>query len=171
MPGTPNTTLISLIEIKADSELQKAGHLLTPLCQRLSFDLDKVVPLRQDRRCCDDTYFYFHFLASTLLEDEAGQPFPDADAALQHAKTLAAQFSNGGHLTGTILVAKDTMPKNPPPPTCSKCSRPMHFMPVKTGGRKFRCINCDVADPLKLPEGRRVEADQIKVAMSETEPT
>jgi hypothetical protein len=171
MPGTPNTTLISLIEIKADSELQKAGHLLTPLCQRLSFDLDKVVPLRQDRRCCDDTYFYFHFLASTLLEDEAGQPFPDADAALQHAKTLAAQFSNGGHLTGTILVAKDTMPKNPPPPTCSKCSRPMHFMPVKTGGRKFRCINCDVADPLKLPEGRRVEADQIKVAMSATEPT
>jgi uncharacterized protein DUF6894 len=115
MPGTPNTTLISLIEIKADSELQKAGHLLTSLCQRLSFDLDKVVfptattqPLRQDRRCRDDTYFYFHFLASTLLEDESGQPFPDADAALQHAKTLAAQFSNGGHLTGTILVAKDS---------------------------------------------------------------
>jgi hypothetical protein len=114
MPGTPNTTLVSSIEITSDSELQHAAYLLTTLCQRLSFDLDKVVfptattqPLRQDRRSFDDTYFYFHFLAKTLLEDEAGQPFPDADAALQHAKTLAAQFSEGGHLTGTILVAKD----------------------------------------------------------------
>jgi hypothetical protein len=114
MPGTPNATPISLIEIEGDSELQNAGYLLTSLCQRLSFDLETVVfptartqALRQDRRSCDDTYFYFHFLAKTLLEDEAGQPFPDADAALQHAKTLAAQFSEGGHLTGTILVAKD----------------------------------------------------------------
>jgi hypothetical protein len=29
----------------------------------------------------------------------------------------------------------------------------MHFMLVKTGGRRFRCIDCDVATPLKLPEG------------------
>jgi hypothetical protein len=114
MPGTPNTTLISLIEIKGDSELQHAGYLLTSLCQRLSPDLEKAVfstartqALRQDRRSCDDTHFYFHFMAKTLLEDEAGQSFPDADAALQHAKTLAAQFSESGHLTGTILVAKD----------------------------------------------------------------
>ncbi len=28
----------------------------------------------------------------------------------------------------------------------------MRFMLVKTGGRKFRCIECDVPDPLKLPE-------------------
>jgi hypothetical protein len=25
----------------------------------------------------------------------------------------------------------------------------MRFMIVKTGGRKFRCIDCDVPDPLK----------------------
>jgi hypothetical protein len=114
MPGTPNTSLISLIEFERDSELQNAGHLLTSLCQRLSFDLENVVfstartqALRQDRRSCDDTYFYFHFMAKTLLEDEAGKSFPDPDAALQYAKTLAAQFSESGHLTGTILVAKD----------------------------------------------------------------
>jgi hypothetical protein len=28
----------------------------------------------------------------------------------------------------------------------------MHFMLVKTGGRKFRCIDCDVPAPLKLPD-------------------
>jgi hypothetical protein len=36
------------------------------------------------------------------------------------------------------------MPKNPPPPDCPKCSKPMRFMLVKTGGRKFRCVDCDV---------------------------
>jgi hypothetical protein len=41
-----------------------------------------------------------------------------------------------------------TMPKNPPPPTCSKCNKPMRFMPAKMGGRKFRCIDCEVPDLL-----------------------
>jgi hypothetical protein len=44
------------------------------------------------------------------------------------------------------------MAKNSPPPTCPKCHKPMHFMLVKTGGRKFRCIDCDVPDPLRSPE-------------------
>jgi hypothetical protein len=44
------------------------------------------------------------------------------------------------------------MPKNPPPPICSKCNKPMRFTLVKKGGRKFRCIDCDVPDPLQLPE-------------------
>jgi len=34
--------------------------------------------------------------------------------------------------------------KNSPPPTCTKCGKPMRFMLVKTGGRKFRCIDCDI---------------------------
>jgi hypothetical protein len=38
------------------------------------------------------------------------------------------------------------MLKNLPPPICPKCSEPMRFMLVKTGGRKFRCIDCDVPD-------------------------
>jgi hypothetical protein len=44
------------------------------------------------------------------------------------------------------------MPKNTPPPICPKCSRPMRFVLVKTGGRKFRCVDCDVTGLLKLPE-------------------
>jgi hypothetical protein len=44
------------------------------------------------------------------------------------------------------------MAKNTPPPLCLKCSKPMSFMLVKTGGRKFRCIHCDVPAPLKAPE-------------------
>jgi hypothetical protein len=28
----------------------------------------------------------------------------------------------------------------------------MKFMLVKSGGRKFRCIDCDMPDPLRLPE-------------------
>jgi hypothetical protein len=28
----------------------------------------------------------------------------------------------------------------------------MRFMLVKSGGRKFRCIDCDVAGPLQSPE-------------------
>ena len=45
-----------------------------------------------------------------------------------------------------------TMPRNPPPPTCLQCSKPMRFMLVEKGGRKFRCIDCDGPDPLQLPE-------------------
>ena len=33
------------------------------------------------------------------------------------------------------------MPKNPPPPVCPKCGVSMHFVIVKTGGRKFKCVN------------------------------
>lgn len=42
------------------------------------------------------------------------------------------------------------MPKNTPPPICPKCSRPMRFVLVKTEGRKFRCVDCDVTGLLKL---------------------
>jgi hypothetical protein len=54
------------------------------------------------------------------------------------------------------------MPKNPAPPMCSKCSKPMRFMLVKTGGRKFRCIDCDVPDPLKLPEVAQLFKGELK---------
>jgi hypothetical protein len=44
------------------------------------------------------------------------------------------------------------MPKNPPPPSCPKCHKPMHFVLVKTGGRKFCCIDCEMQDPLVVAE-------------------
>lgn len=48
------------------------------------------------------------------------------------------------------------MPKNPPPPICPKCRKPMHFVTVKTGGRKFRCIDCEVPDPLQATKGAKL---------------
>jgi hypothetical protein len=36
------------------------------------------------------------------------------------------------------------MPQNV---TCLKCHKPMHFV-VETDGRKFRCADCDMADPV-----------------------
>jgi hypothetical protein len=44
------------------------------------------------------------------------------------------------------------VPKNPQPPSCPKCRKPLHFMVVKTGGRKFRCIACDGVDPLRMSD-------------------
>jgi hypothetical protein len=43
------------------------------------------------------------------------------------------------------------MAKNPPPPPCPKCRKPMRFMMAKKGGRKFQCIDCDGGDPLQSP--------------------
>jgi hypothetical protein len=63
---------------------------------------------------------------------------------------LADQIDRDDATTAPEL--ETTMPKNPPPSTCSKCNKPMRFMLVKMGGRKFRCIDCDVPDPLQLPE-------------------
>ncbi|SDJ56980.1 hypothetical protein SAMN05444171_1367 [Bradyrhizobium lablabi] len=44
------------------------------------------------------------------------------------------------------------MLKNAPRPICRKCGKPMHFVIVKTGGRKFRCIRCDNIDPMQVPD-------------------
>jgi tRNA(Ile2) C34 agmatinyltransferase TiaS len=44
------------------------------------------------------------------------------------------------------------MRKNSPRPICPKCGKPMHFVIVKTGGRKFRCIKCDNIDPMQVPD-------------------
>jgi len=56
------------------------------------------------------------------------------------------------------------MPKNPPPPICPKCRKPMHFIVVKTGGRKFRCIDCDAPDPLQLPEVAKATQGNLTTA-------
>jgi predicted RNA-binding Zn-ribbon protein involved in translation (DUF1610 family) len=54
------------------------------------------------------------------------------------------------------------MPKNTPPPICRKCGEPMRFMLVKTGGRKFRCPDCDGEDPLKSPEVAQLLTGELK---------
>jgi hypothetical protein len=62
----------------------------------------------------------------------------------------------------TALELETTMPKNPPPPACSKCNKLMHFMLVRTGGRKFRCIDCDVPDPLRMPEVTKLLTGELR---------
>jgi tRNA(Ile2) C34 agmatinyltransferase TiaS len=49
-----------------------------------------------------------------------------------------------------------SMAKNTPPPHCPKCGKPMRFVLVKTGGRRFRCLDCDGEDPLKSPDVARL---------------
>jgi hypothetical protein len=44
------------------------------------------------------------------------------------------------------------MPKNPPPPTCPNCRKPMHYVVVKTGGRKFMCVQCEGVDPMRMSD-------------------
>jgi hypothetical protein len=54
------------------------------------------------------------------------------------------------------------MAKNTPPPTCKKCGKPMRFMLVKTGGRKFRCIDCDSPDPMHEPDLNKLLSGALK---------
>jgi hypothetical protein len=42
--------------------------------------------------------------------------------------------------------------RNLPPPRCLKCNRPMQWTLVKTGGRRFRCLDCDGEYLLKSPD-------------------
>jgi hypothetical protein len=45
------------------------------------------------------------------------------------------------------------MPENSTPLTCPKCRKPLHFVIiVETGDRKFQCIQCDDADPLRMSD-------------------
>jgi hypothetical protein len=47
-------------------------------------------------------------------------------------------------------VAVSVMPKNPPPPACPKCKKPMQFLLCKNiGGRRFQCLDCEGNDPLQ----------------------
>jgi hypothetical protein len=40
----------------------------------------------------------------------------------------------------------------------------MHFVLVKTGGRKFRCSDCDGEDPLKSPDVAKLFKGELKSA-------
>jgi hypothetical protein len=38
----------------------------------------------------------------------------------------------------------------------------MKFMLVKTGGRKFRCIDCDDGDPLRSPDIAKLLSGELR---------
>ena len=76
---------------------------------------------------------------------------------------IGAMDHAGGVCVGGLGVAKgDPMPKNSSPPICPKCSMPMRFVLVKTGGRKFRCVDCDVTGLLKLPEFTQLLTGELR---------
>ena len=53
--------------------------------------------------------FYFHFVAKTLIPDQAGATFADADKALLHARGMASELARSELLAGcTIVVADET---------------------------------------------------------------
>jgi hypothetical protein len=54
------------------------------------------------------------------------------------------------------------MPKNRPPPNCPKCNKPTRFMLVKTGGRKFRCVDCNGDDPLQSRKVTNLLAGELR---------
>jgi hypothetical protein len=54
------------------------------------------------------------------------------------------------------------MAKNTPPPICPKCRNPMRYLLKKTGGRKFRCIDCDGDDPLRSPEVSKLLTGELR---------
>jgi len=51
--------------------------------------------------------FYFHFVAKTLVPDEAGVSFPDAEKALRHAQVLASELARNELLAGCAIVVAD----------------------------------------------------------------
>jgi uncharacterized protein DUF6894 len=119
MPGTPHAAVV-LFGSEIDGSDRHAlrrdtGYVLSSFLQRLAFDVERLLfstarahPRHPGQTPGEAPQFHFHFMAKTLLEDDTGQPFPDADAALRHAQFLAVQLANGGHLVGSsILVARD----------------------------------------------------------------
>jgi hypothetical protein len=38
----------------------------------------------------------------------------------------------------------------------------MRFLPKKTGGRKFQCLDCDGDDPLRSPEVANLLAGELR---------
>ena len=51
--------------------------------------------------------FYFHFVAKTLLPDESGSTFPDADKAILHARKMASELARNDLLAGCAIVVAD----------------------------------------------------------------
>jgi hypothetical protein len=50
------------------------------------------------------TRFYFHFVAKTLVADQTGKTFPDADKAILHARMMASELANNDLLAGCAIV-------------------------------------------------------------------
>jgi len=100
---------------------------------------------------------------SQLLGKTLDVSFKRRDQAMVMAirwSRLADQIDLDDATTAPEL--ETAMPGNPPPPTCSQCNKPMRFMLVRMGGRRFRCIDCDGPDPLQLPEVKKLLTGELR---------
>jgi hypothetical protein len=118
MPGTPHHSpapaqSVTSAHAHKPERLSQAESELMTLLQRLSVDVERLAASRAPQGRATRLpqaapHYHFHFMAKTLMEDGEGKPFPSAEVALRHARTLAAQLSESGLLSGcSILVARD----------------------------------------------------------------
>jgi|tagenome__1003787_1003787.scaffolds.fasta_scaffold20900813_5 hypothetical protein len=54
------------------------------------------------------------------------------------------------------------MRKNSSPPNCPKCKNPKRSMIAKSGGRRFRCDDCDLGDPLNCPDVKKLLNGELR---------
>lgn len=113
MPGMPSQPPKPIAAKPRDPEpLPRASAELLALLQRLTVDVERLAASRGRNGPVPRPHaapnYHFHFMAKTLMEDGEGQPFPDPESALRHARALATQFAQSGLLYGcTILVARN----------------------------------------------------------------
>jgi hypothetical protein len=90
----------------------------------------------------------------------------DIPKRLERALLKARQIVDGigdRECCAPAWSSESIMPKNPPPPICTKCRRPMQFLLRKNiGGRKFQCLNCEGDDPLRSAEVAKLLTGELR---------
>jgi hypothetical protein len=83
-----------------------------------------------------------------------------ADDKYSHHRPASAVSGDSEFGSTLASISVSNMPKNPPPPICTKCSKPMQYLLRKNiGGRRFQCPDCEGCDLMrssnvaKIPTG------------------
>jgi hypothetical protein len=60
------------------------------------------------------------------------------------------------------MAARSDVNRAPGKDLCPKCRKPMRFLLRKTGGRKFKCLECDGDDPLRSPDIAKLLSGELR---------